>query len=131
MKFFLAFVFGMSLISSSYATTDSCRSVLTNDYAVTSSTFVVDLDTIEITAPVADKMGQAVQIIRHIVSTQGCTRTDISFGRGSEGSAKSKCSFITPERTASLGCYVETNLGYFFVHWDMGHSANVIFNQWD
>ena len=131
MKFFLAFVLGMTLASSSFAGAQDCRSILTNNFENASAVFTVNLDELEITAPVADKMGQAVQILRHIVSKQGCTRADISFGRGSESLAKSKCSMITPDRTASLGCYVESNLGYFFVHWDMGHTANVIFNQWD
>lgn len=131
MKFFLAFVIGMTFASSSFATTENCRVLLTKNYERDSVVYTADLDNLEITAPVADKMGQGVQIVKHIVMQQGCLATDISFGKGSDGRAKSKCSFITPDRTASLACYIETNLGYFFVQWDTGHTANVIFNRWD
>lgn len=131
MKFFLALSFSLVLSAPSFASPESCRVVLTNNYEKDSVNYNVDLDNLEITAPVADKLGQATQIVRYIVSQQGCAKADISFGKGSEGMAKSKCSLITPDRTASLGCYIESNLGYFFVHWDMGHTANIIFNRWD
>ena len=131
MKFFFGLVISFCIAQVAFASPSTCRSQLTNDLKNNSSVFSVNVDEVNITAPVSDKMGQAIQIVRSLVQKQGCTRADLSFGRGSEGVAKSKCSYINPEKTASLGCYLETNLGYFFVHWDMGHTANIIFNLWD
>ena len=131
MKTLFVLVFAFLLSTAIFASTDNCRNRLTDNLQNNSKTFVVDLDALDITAPVADKMGQAVQIVRSLVEKNECTRSDMSFGQGAEGVSKSRCSFVVPERTASLVCYLETNLGYFFVHWDMGHVANVTFNLWD
>ncbi|CAO5682742.1 MAG: hypothetical protein HEEMFOPI_01776 [Holosporales bacterium] len=127
-------LFFISLLTCSlntYATSFQCIQQLTNDYETSSRNFAINTDDIENPQHDNDKLGQAFAIIRKAIINQGCQYHDINFLKTPNGTARSKCSRINPEKPYSLGCYVETNLGYFFVHWDMGQTANVIYNIWD
>lgn len=119
------------LATTGYASPDSCRKQLTNGFEISSQSFSINTDLIDEEIDQNDKLGQSFQIIRAVLHNLGCSKNDVNFAKSSNGSAKSKCSLLQPNRLNSLGCYVETNLGYFFIHWDMGQTANVTFNNWD
>jgi len=130
MRLLLTLTLAFSL-STAFATPRECIKSLTNDYELKSRSFSTNTDSLEPRVHENDKLGQAFQVIRSIIQDYGCNARDVNFSHSTLGTSKSKCTYAQPERPASLGCYVETNLGYFFVHWDMGQTANVIYNIWD
>lgn len=42
-----------------------------------------------------------------------------------------RCRDIIPNKQATRACYLETNVGYFFVLADMMGFKNIIWNRWD
>lgn len=44
---------------------------------------------------------------------------------------KVSCREIMPGNALSKACYVESNLGYFFISVDMMDKVNLVFNRWD
>jgi len=41
------------------------------------------------------------------------------------------CNNVVPKDNYTRVCYVETNIGYFFIMRDMLDGVNIIYNRWD
>lgn len=78
-----------------------------------------------------DHLKGAVSVIRELLKRNHCERSDINFGAGPNGRSKSRCVQVSPTRSSSLSCYVESNLGYFFLTKDMLSKIHVVYNRWD
>lgn len=78
-----------------------------------------------------DYLGNAFYIIKDVLAQIGCSADSVNFGKGPDGKSKSRCEKIVPEINSSRVCYIESNLGYFYVSWNQMDSANVVFNRWD
>ncbi len=125
----------LSLIVFSFTTLASkekCLAKLTYDYAIDSRAFKVDTDEIDINSHDNDSVNQSIEIIRAVLYLHGCDGdNDINFGKGAHGKAKHVCTALVGGRSASEVCYIESDLGYFFVTRDLQTSAHIIFNRWD
>ncbi len=123
-----------TLVFSSYtfASKEMCLAKLTYDYALDSRSFKVDTDEIDILSHDNDSIAQAIEIIRATLYLHGCDGdNDINFGKGAHGRAKQVCNTMVSGRLASEVCYIESDLGYFFVTKDLQTTAHIIFNRWD
>ena len=80
-----------------------------------------------------DHVGDAYNLARLFISRKGCGRKDLRFTAGpdSNRSGKAICRNIANGKPHSQVCYVESNIGYFFVSRDMISGATVIYNRWD
>ena len=78
-----------------------------------------------------DYQGYSYFIIRDILSELGCKRSSINFGKGPRGKSATRCMKAINGVISSLSCYVESNIGYFFITWDQLDNANIIYNRWD
>lgn len=126
-----ATILGLLLSLSTFASPVECTKLLTNDFELSSRPFSLNVDTIDTNIPETDRLAHAHKIVREVIKSVGCEHKDINFAKSPTGTSKSKCSLLSPGRTASMSCYVESNIGFFFVMWDMNQTANVIYNIWD
>ena len=78
-----------------------------------------------------DYLADAIYHVRALLDKKGCARNDINFGRGSWGSSISKCYQMIRGKGNSRVCYVESNLGYFFITKDFLETVNITYNRWD
>ena len=132
----LALVVTLNLfLSSTYNTTIAsereCLMRLTHSYAQDSRNFQLNLDEIDIRDYGRDYLAKAIKVIRLVIAEVGCVKKDINFGKGPFGRSRSRCSQVVSLNDESRVCYVESNLGYWFVTYDYQDRANIIFNRWD
>lgn len=114
------------------ATASACLSKLTYDFSVDSRVFKVDTDTIRVVGAENDHLAQGISIVRGVLDIHGCDgRDDINFGFGPLGRTKSSCRKLVNSRGYSLTCYIESDLGFFFVTRDLQTNAYVVFSRWD
>jgi len=126
----LSFAIFFSLTS--FASEKTCLAKLTYDFAVDSRSFKVNTDNIVVVGDERDYLAQAISIVRGTLDLHGCDgRSDINFGHGPMGKTKSSCSQLIRGRDYSVSCYVESNLGFFFVTRDLQTNAYVVFSRWD
>ncbi len=78
-----------------------------------------------------DHLAQAIAAIRVLIDKEGCSSNAINFGKGALGRSQSKCKKLSPKIEESLSCFIETNLGYFFVTRNFDSEYHFIFNRWD
>ncbi|OIQ19853.1 MAG: hypothetical protein BM556_05045 [Bacteriovorax sp. MedPE-SWde] len=117
---------------SASADRETCLKKLTYEFAVDSRAFKVDTDSIRVIGDEKDYLAQAVSIVRGTLDLHGCDgRSDINFGHGPLGKTKSTCRRLIGGRDYSLSCYVESDLGYFFITRDLQTNAFVVFSRWD
>jgi len=123
-------IVSLLLISSKiYATATQCFDILM-PYG-DSQTYQIDLDDADLMTYGKDHLANAIVIVRYLLKELGCSKKDINFGKGPDGRSRSRCQRVEPLRRNSLSCYIESNLGYFFVNWDYQSTANIIFARWD
>jgi hypothetical protein len=116
----------------SFASKEACIGKLTHDYNVDSRAFKVDTDAIFVVGHENDHLAQAISIIRSLLDLEGCDgENDINFGHGPLGRTKSSCKQLIRGREYSISCYVETDMGFFFVTRDLQTNAYVVFSRWD
>jgi hypothetical protein len=102
------------------------------DGHVDSVSYTLNQDNYELRDFGPDHLAHAIQLIRLQIGNVGCKRVDINFKRTGLGrNARSKCTFIYPGELSSLACYVETNIGFFKVDYNMQTNAHISFNRWD
>lgn len=78
-----------------------------------------------------DFLAKAIYTIRILLDREGCRKTDVNFGKGPYGRSHSRCSKIIRNQEHTRVCYVETNLGYFFLTKDLLENINITFSRWD
>jgi hypothetical protein len=116
-------------LKASYA--KECRHVLLGQGRFDSAQFSYDVDQFETRDYGRDYLARAIASIRYLIDQNGCAPRAVNFGDGPLGRSISKCQAISPRHPHSVACYIETNLGYFFVTWDMLENVNITFNRWD
>lgn len=116
---------------SALAGESECLSKLTQNHQDDSRSFELLLDEYEIRDYGNDYLAQAIAVIRLVINDLGCARKDINFGKGPFGRSRSRCSQVVRSVDTSRVCYVESNLGYWFVSYDLVDQATVTFNRWD
>lgn len=108
-----------------------CRSLLLKEFTLDSRYITYKLDDLNVGDAGPDFLAHAIRVIRSVIDKVGCGPRDINFGKGPEGRASSRCQMIARQRDNSRMCYVESNLGYFFVHTDFVDNVHVLFHRWD
>ncbi|MAF78089.1 MAG: hypothetical protein CME63_14210 [Halobacteriovoraceae bacterium] len=78
-----------------------------------------------------DYLAEAIYTIRILLDRNGCSQNDVNFGQGPHGRSHSRCSKLVGNQDHSRVCYVETNLGYFFVTRDLLDNFNISYARWD
>ena len=78
-----------------------------------------------------DFLAEAIYTIRILLDREGCRKTDVNFGKGPYGRSHSRCSKIIRNQEHTRVCYVETNLGYFFLTKDLLENINISYSRWD
>jgi hypothetical protein len=128
-------VFLSVLISTSaFATTslsERCKTNLTDDYRKDSVSFQVNLDDHNPPNFRNDKIAKAIFAIRAVLRENNCARKAINFSKGMLGKSKHNCTYVHRKFRNSLVCYIQTNLGFFFVSEDYVGNTNVVYNRWD
>jgi|GEM_PF-2121269 len=108
-----------------------CRSLLLKEFTLDSRYITYKLDVLNVGDAGPDYLAHSIRVIRSVIDKVGCGPRDINFGKGPEGRASSRCQMIARQRDNSRMCYVESNLGYFFVHTDFVENVHVLFHRWD
>jgi hypothetical protein len=119
------------LISSQiFASAQTCidKITLNNTIDSASITFVAEDYEFE-----NDHVGDAYNLARLFVSRKGCGKKDLRFTGGPDSgrSGKAVCRNIAKGKPHSMVCYIESNIGYFFISRDMVSGATVVYNRWD
>lgn len=78
-----------------------------------------------------DFLAEAIFTIRTLLDREGCSPTDVNFGQGPHGRSHSRCSKVVRNQEHTRVCYVETNLGYFFLTKDLLENINISYSRWD
>lgn len=129
--FFLFFSLSSFAEASPYSRGPSCIEYLTSNHNPDSGIF--SLNKLEVNAPEFgnDHLAQAIYFVRNLLAKKGCAHKDISFNTGPMGKSRSLCNMIVPEVQSSLTCYIESNLGYFLVSYDMLDTVFINYSRWD
>ncbi|MBI2520507.1 MAG: hypothetical protein HYV97_08815 [Bdellovibrio sp.] len=108
-----------------------CRDLLTAQFSRDSRYVSYHADDLNVPDFGRDYLAYAVKTIRLFIERLGCNPQDINFGRGGQGVAHSRCEAIVRDRDNSRMCYVESNLGYWFIHKDFVDDIHITFHRWD
>lgn len=120
------------LLSASLHAENTCPSKLTYDHERNSMAYTLDLDDLDIKDYGEDQLATSIAIIRELLRMRSCSPTDINFKETPLGrTALSRCRQIVSNAPTSKVCYVESNIGFFYLTWDMLTSVHVIYNRWD
>ena len=130
-KLIVLFSFFMISISTSFASEERCKRILTDDHSVTSKVFQLDLDQNPIKNYRTDYVAEAIALVRVLLTDLSCTRADVNFGKGALGRSKNRCKQLAENRPYTRVCVIETNLGLFTVKKDFQNTANFIYQNWD
>ncbi|MBT3583547.1 MAG: hypothetical protein HN509_01465 [Halobacteriovoraceae bacterium] len=110
---------------------DRCIELLTQGRSSDSYSYSLDSDDYQVRDYGNDHLADAYVWIRILIGKLGCGKKDINFGKGPLGRAHSRCRRLVPHAANSITCYIESNLGYFFVTHDMQTKVNIVFNRFD
>lgn len=127
------FLVGLVILATTpivFASTQKCFERLTVEGPSDSRAYTINTDRVNRDFG-RDHLATAIYQIRLLLKQRGCNRGDINFGYGPLGRSKSRCKFILPGIATSLSCYVESNLGYWIVTWDMITTSHLILHRWD
>lgn len=133
MKSLLALLALISTLSFSSAFADEldCKERLTNGFNDNSTTSTYNLDNYQIRDYGRDHLAEAIAVIRIHIGELGCKRKDINFGKGPWGRSVSRCTRVLHGVDSSRVCYVQSNLGYFFVTKGYLNDMVVTYHRWD
>lgn len=109
---------------------NDCIDTLMGNNPNDSSTFVLHSDDISRDFG-RDYLAEAIFTVRVLLDREGCSRSDINFGKGPHGRSHSRCSKIIRNQEHTRVCYIESNLGYFFVTKDLLENINITYSRWD
>ncbi|PIP91017.1 MAG: hypothetical protein COW01_08755 [Bdellovibrionales bacterium CG12_big_fil_rev_8_21_14_0_65_38_15] len=130
----LAFL-GLLAVSLSFnAQADSaveCLEILTHNNASDSFAYTLNVDEINDRYFGNDHLASGIHYVKAMLEKKGCSRSQVNFGRGALGRSKSRCQMLAPHIPTSMACYIESNLGYFFVTRDQMTKVHVVYNRWD
>jgi hypothetical protein len=122
MKNLISFLLIFSL-SAPVLASDNCLELLSSDHSRDSQSFQVADYQLEQDFDESPEL-YSIEALDGLLNKLGC-----------EPSAKIEsevvCREIMPDNSYSRVCYVENELGYFFISKDMLDSVNIIYNRWD
>ncbi len=121
----------MILAANSWSSLGDCEVKLLDNQSYSSAAYSLDTDLISSRNYGNDYLAKSIFYIRYLADFQGCSKREINFGRGPMGKSSSFCQPIHRDVPESNTCYVETNLGYFFVNYDLQTTVHIVFNLWD
>jgi len=128
-KLFISIMLVVGAFSSTSYANEDCYQKISNDYSSDSRSFQVydsDLNGDFSENPIE----YSKEALLHVVTEQvGCEEKELIFNE--KAITLEACKEIVPGNPMSRVCYLESNLGYFFVTMDMLDSVNIIFNRWD
>lgn len=131
-KILVPLLLALALTSVAQASPEACYDAFTDGHTQDSRSFSVNLNDLdEMRDYGRDFQAEAIYVIRELAKELGCARRDLNFGRGVNGRSKHRCKVLIPGRGHTAVCYIETNLGYFFMTKDFLDKANVTYNRWD
>ena len=129
---FLIILTIISINTNLLASEKECADLLTDGNRISSNTFTVE--------PGADDedfswgpdfQADSIYAIRVVLGYLGCAKADINFGKGPYGRSEQNCQRLSSGKPYSTVCYIESNLGFFFVHQDFQGHMQVNYNRWD
>ncbi len=114
----------ISLVASLAVSADyDCYRKALDDFSVDSKAFQVhDEDAAVMFSDLPEKA--SFKAIRELEAMLGCVEKSFEISEIS-------CKEVVPGNSLSRVCYVESNMGYFFVSMDMMEGLNIVFNRWD
>lgn len=123
MKNLISFLLIFSL-SAPIMAADNCFQILSNNYSNDSKSFqVADY---ELSKDFDESPEEySLEALNGLLNKLGCDK------QSEKVESVVECSEIMPGNSYSRVCYVENELGYFFISKDMLDSVNIIFNRWD
>ncbi|OUR99899.1 hypothetical protein A9Q84_02395 [Halobacteriovorax marinus] len=125
MKKLISILIFTSIIFSTNASAADCFQTLSSDYSQDSGAFkVADYELngeFEVTPE-----SYSVEALDKLFSNIGCVASVRE-----KAAVKISCKEIMPGNPASSVCYLENELGYFFISKDMLDTVNIVFNRWD
>ncbi|MBT7611336.1 MAG: hypothetical protein HN576_16370 [Bacteriovoracaceae bacterium] len=109
-----------------------CLNILTNDHQDDGQSFRINLDSLgDMRNYGHDHLAKRIRVIREHLKNLGCKKNAVNFGWGSNGRSHNKCKKFDYNKAISRMCWIETNLGSFFVHEDNNDHMNIIFTRFD
>tara|TARA_R110000868_G_scaffold246448_2_gene503095 strand:+ start:2358 stop:2756 length:399 start_codon:yes stop_codon:yes gene_type:complete len=129
----LAFLglFAFSGLSAQADSSVECLDILTHRNAIDSFAYTLNVDEINDRYFGNDHVASAIHYVKAMLEKKGCSRSQVNFGRGAFGRSKPRCTYVAAHVPTSQSCYIESNLGYFFVTRDLMTKVHVIFSRWD
>jgi hypothetical protein len=103
---------------------DNCYQLLSNDYASDSRSFQVADYELEKDFDESPEE-YSLEALDGLLKKLGCD------SKSQKVESEVACHEVMPGNSYSRVCYVENELGYFFISKDMLDSVNIIFNRWD
>lgn len=114
----------ISLFASLAASADyDCYRKALDDFSVDSKAFQIhDEDAAVMFEDSAERA--SFKAIRELEAKLKCAEKSFEISEIS-------CKDVVPNNSLSRVCYVESQMGYFFISMDMMEGFNVVFNRWD
>lgn len=112
------------------ASPSQCITTLTGSNSGDTQSFTLHSDDVDRDFD-RDFLAEAIYTIRILLDREGCRKTDVNFGKGPYGRSHSRCSKVIRNQEHTRVCYIETNLGYFFLTKDLLENINITFSRWD
>ncbi|HAZ14427.1 MAG TPA: hypothetical protein DCY86_16685 [Bdellovibrionales bacterium] len=123
--------FALAQVMAVHASESHCRDLLTEQFTRDSNYVSFHADDLNVPDFGRDYLAFSVRAIRLYIERLGCKQHDINFAQGAQGVAHSRCETIVRDRDNSRMCYVESNLGYWFIHKDFVEDIHIMFHRWD
>ncbi|TNF28767.1 MAG: hypothetical protein EP319_08430 [Deltaproteobacteria bacterium] len=108
-----------------------CKQRLLNNFRADRSSYVIDLDDIQMRDYGTDILAKSIRVVRELLDDIGCSPKAINFGWGPQGRIHNSCKYFDNNRRDIQVCLVQSNLGYFIIHEDYLNHATVNFYRWD
>lgn len=130
MKSLIALAFLVFLSQGVQAGSKDCITTLMNGHTRDTYAFNIHADDIDRDFG-NDHLANAIYTLRILLDREGCAPTDVNFGKGPNGRSHSRCTKIIRNQEHTRVCYVETNLGYFFLTTDLLDKITILYSRWD
>lgn len=113
----------LMVVSFGAAANYDCYKAALNDFASDSMAYQIYDE--EISMAFEDNgVNASVKAVRSLESKLGCVEKSFEI-------SKASCKEVVPGNSISKVCYLESQLGYFFISMDMMEKVNIVFNRWD
>ena len=109
-----------------------CQSLLLDGFNEDSKSFQVkEADFVNNIDFGKDYVRRAFFLVRELLKSEGCNISKLKFNKGFSGNSENHCRKIHPEVEESRVCFIQSNIGYFFLMDDLLGHTNITYNRWD